>query len=180
MDYNFLIGKDGGLPWKKIPMDMARFQNLTLGKPVIMGRKTLESIGKALPGRDNVVLTRSYVNPCVQSKQDCKYTECDFVQSIGKALVKAHKYAVDRAVDEIMIIGGREIYIQFMPYTNRLYLTFVRLYLEGDTYFPITAEDIMSRWTEDKRECEVNTCNVVLVEKEIECNLLFQTFNRNQ
>lgn len=117
---NNVIGVQGELPWK-ISDDLKRFKALTLGKPVIMGRRTHESIGRPLPGRQNIVLTR-------QAGFDAQ--GCDVVASPQEAL------AVTSGAAEIFIIGGSEIYALFLPKANRLYLTRVHASIDGDAHFP--------------------------------------------
>jgi dihydrofolate reductase len=117
---NNVIGKDGGLPWR-LPEDLKRFKEITMGKPMIMGRATWESIGRALPGRQNIVMTRQ----C-----DFVATGCEVVATIQEALAMAGDAA------EVMIIGGGNLYQQFLPQTDRIYFTRVRSSIDGDTYFP--------------------------------------------
>ena len=117
---NGVIGKDGDLPWR-LPADLQRFKKRTMGKPIVMGRKTHESIGRPLPGRPNWVLTR---NP------DKVHPECETFQSM-EALLQA----VAR-VDEAMIIGGAEIYKALLGQADRLYLTVVHASPDGDAFFP--------------------------------------------
>ncbi len=116
-----VIGIKNSLPWK-LPNDMKWFRQNTMGKPIIMGRKTFESFGaKALPGRTNIIITR-----------DDTYQAADsiVVHSIDEALKAAG------AVDEVMIIGGASFYEQMLPKADRLYLTFVHAELDGDAWFP--------------------------------------------
>ncbi|MGB5336578.1 MAG: dihydrofolate reductase [Woeseiaceae bacterium] len=117
---NDVIGVRGELPWK-ISADLKRFKALTLGHPVVMGRRTFESIGRALPGRQNIVITRqaNYAAP-----------GCDVVSSPADALSAAGD------VDEIFIIGGSEIYALFLSKASRLYLTRVHCNIDGDAYLP--------------------------------------------
>ena len=117
---NNVIGKDGGLPWR-LPEDLKRFKEITMGKPMIMGRATWESIGRALPGRQNIVMTR---------QSDFVATGCDVVATIQEALAIAGDAA------EVMIIGGGNLYQQFLPQTDRIYFTRILSSIEGDTYFP--------------------------------------------
>jgi len=124
---NNVIGVAGVLPWR-LPEDLRRFKAVTMGKPMIMGRATFESIGRTLPGRRSIVLTRQ---PGYQAKG------CDIVVSIEEALASAGD------VEEVMVIGGGEIYRQFLPLADRIYLTQVRAETEGDTLFP---ELDMSDW----------------------------------
>ena len=123
MDQNRLIGADNGLPWR-LPDDMQWFVQQTMGKPVIMGRKTYESIPakfRPLKGRHNIVLTR-----------DCSYAApgATVVHSVKEALAAAGD------ADEIIIGGGANLYAQLLPQTTRLYLTLVEAELAGDAYFP--------------------------------------------
>ena len=116
-----VIGINNSLPWK-LPNDMKWFRQNTLGKPIVMGRKTFESFGaKPLPGRTNIIITR-----------DKNYTadECIIVHSIDEAIQAAGD------VEEIMIIGGASFYEQMLPKADRLYITFVHTKVEGDAWFP--------------------------------------------
>ena len=133
MGRNRVIGKDNSLPWK-LPEDMKRFKELTLGKPVIMGRKTFESIGKPLPNRKNIILTR-YKN--------YKAKECIVVHSVEEALKTI------KGNEEVMVIGGEQIFREFLQKADKMYLTFIDEYFEGDTYFPEYNKD---EWKEVQRE----------------------------
>lgn len=117
---NGVIGVQGELPWR-LPSDLQRFKSLTMNKPIVMGRLTYESIGRALPGRQNIVITR---------QPDYLANNCDVVQSIDAAI----EAAADAA--EIVVIGGGEIYRQFIDRAARVYLTRVDVDLEGDTHLP--------------------------------------------
>ncbi len=117
---NNVIGVRGELPWR-LPSDLQRFKSLTMNKPIVMGRLTHESIGKALPGRQNIVISR---------RPDYVASDCDVVQSIDAAI------AVAAAAVEIMVIGGGEIYRQFLPRASRIYLTRVDVDVVGDTHLP--------------------------------------------
>lgn len=123
---NNVIGKDNELPWR-LPSDLKHFRMVTLNRPVIMGRKTYESIGKALPDRTNIVVTRdlSLVAP-----------GCTLANSIDTALDAARADAKKRNVHEIMVIGGSDIFTATMPIANRLEITHVHLSPEGDVVFP--------------------------------------------
>jgi dihydrofolate reductase len=123
---NGVIGREGGIPWR-IPSDMAFFRRTTMGKPIIMGRKQYESVGKPLPGRTNIVVTRQrgYQPDGVIVVDDLR-AAIDHARTIAKA---------DR-VEEVMIIGGGEIYEQALPLADRLYITHVVARPEGDTRFP--------------------------------------------
>ena len=125
-----VIGIENRLPWK-LPNDMKWFRQHTLGKPIIMGRKTFESFGsKPLPDRTNIIITR---DENYQAKGSV------VVHSIEEALLAAGD------VDEAMIIGGESFYEQMLPQANRLYLTFVHAKIEGDAWFP---EIDFSAWNE--------------------------------
>ncbi len=117
---NNVIGSDGGLPWH-LPDDLRHFKRLTTGKPVIMGRRTFESIGRPLPDRRNIVMTR---------QTDYAAHGCEVVSSVSEALELVH------GVDEVMIIGGGQVYRDFLPHADRIYLTRVQADVGGDTYFP--------------------------------------------
>lgn len=120
MAKNRVIGKDNGMPWH-LPADLKHFKAVTLGKPIIMGRKTYESIGRPLPGRQNIVISR---NP------DYQLAGCDTVTSFQAAM-----QLVDQ-VEEVMIVGGGFLYSQVLPVANKLYLTLIDLEVDGDTQFP--------------------------------------------
>jgi dihydrofolate reductase len=118
---NQVIGRDNALPWH-LPADLKRFKAITLGKPIIMGRKTYDSIGRPLPGRQNIVISR---NP-------------DF-KADGVTVVESLDAAVEAAADapEVMVIGGANVYYQFLPRADRLYLTVVHTQInDGDAFFP--------------------------------------------
>ena len=120
MAHDRVIGKDNDMPWH-LPADLKHFKQVTLGKPVIMGRKTIESIGRALPGRKNIVISRN---------AQYQFEGADTVTSVQEALDSVAD------VEEVMIIGGGNIYAQCLPISNTLYLTFIDLEVEGDTHFP--------------------------------------------
>lgn len=126
MSRNLVIGKDNKLLWH-IPADFKHFKKVTMGKPIIMGRKTYESIGKPLPGRANIVIT---------SKPDEVEGDVVTVSTIEDALERAKKIAADTDVDEIFVIGGGQIYEAAMPQVDRIYLTVINQDYEGDTFFP--------------------------------------------
>lgn len=120
MDRNNLIGNKNKLPWS-LPNDLAYFKKLTQGNIVIMGRKTYESIGKALPNRINIVLTRD---------MNFKPSDCLVFNSIESIL---STIAIE---EEVFIIGGSNTYEQFLPYVNKLYITHIDHSFIGDSYFP--------------------------------------------
>lgn len=123
---NGVIGRNGALPWH-VPSDLKTFRRLTLGKPVVMGRKTYDSIGKPLPGRDNIVVTRD-------AGFSAGGTEC--AASVDDALDIARRKATERGVDEIMVIGGAEIFALTLPLADRIYLTRIHARPDGDVTFP--------------------------------------------
>ncbi len=120
MANNRVIGKENQMPWH-LPADLGHFKNVTLGKPIVMGRKTYESIGRPLPGRTNIILTRD---------RDYKIEGCEHAGSLEEAL------ALLKDVEEVMIIGGGYLYSQTISQADRLYLTFIDLDVDGDTQFP--------------------------------------------
>lgn len=122
---NGVIGRAGDLAWK-ISDDLKRFREITLGKPVIMGRKTYDSIGRPLPGRVNIVVTR----------RAAAVEGCLVAASVEEALRLGAKAAADLDTDEICVIGGAEIYAATLPLASRIYLTEVEAEVEGDTFFP--------------------------------------------
>ena len=122
-----VIGLNNQMPWH-MPADLKHFKRVTLGKPIIMGRKTYESIGRALPGRLNIVITG------------------DQAYQLGDASVV---HSCDQPDQDLMEIGGGTVYQHFLPYANRLYLTFIDLDTPGDTYFPDYADDA---WQEIESE----------------------------
>jgi len=122
---NNVIGMDGDMPWK-LSTDLKRFKRDTMGKPIIMGRKTFQSIGKALPGRLNIVISRSeFVAP-----------DTVHANSIEAALFLAEGWAKENGSEEICIIGGGQIYAATLPMASKLYVTHVMAEPEGDTVFP--------------------------------------------
>lgn len=120
MGDNGAIGKDNALLWH-LPDDFKRFKSITMGKPILMGRKTYESIGKPLPGRENIVVTR---DKAFFAKG------LTIVNSIDAALLAAEKY------DEVMVIGGASFYEQMLPMADRLYITKVHHQFDADAFFP--------------------------------------------
>lgn len=136
MDRNRAIGRDNGLPWR-LPADLQRFKAMTMGKPILMGRRTAESLGRALPGRRNLVLTRSGRVP---------FEGMQAVASIGAAL----QTAADTGALELCVIGGGEVYALLLPRADAMYLTLVDAAVEGaDTFFP---QFDPAQWREVRRE----------------------------
>jgi len=136
---NGVIGRDGQLPWR-LPSDLKRFRALTLGKPVIMGRKTFESIGKPLAGRDNIVLSR---------QPAFKPAGVAVVAEIEEAIRWGQRLAAKTGVDEVAIIGGAEIFSVALPLTDRIYLTSVKGIVAGETRLPRLDPET---WQETARE----------------------------
>ena len=128
MGKNRVIGRDGRLPWR-MPADMKRFREVTIGKPILMGRVTYESIGRPLDGRHNIVLTRD---------NDYRAQGCTVVHSIEEALAVAGE-------GEIMVIGGAMLYEQLLPDADRIYLTLIDAEFRGDSHFP---EITLGSWSE--------------------------------
>lgn len=123
---NGVIGRDGDMPWR-LPTDLKRFKATTLGKPVIMGRKTLEAIGKPLPGRENIIVSR---------QPGLVIEGVHVVSSLDEALEHARTRAPVLQTDEIIIAGGGEIYRQAMMLTDTLLITRVMASPQGDAHFP--------------------------------------------
>ncbi len=138
MANNRIIGADNAMPWH-LPADLRHFKQTTMGKPVVMGRKTYQSIGKALPGRPNIIISR-----------DASFKPAD------ATVVMSPEDALDMAVtlptrdEEIMVIGGGTIYDRFLPLAQRLYLTFINKEVSGDTAFPDYMQS--GQWREVSKE----------------------------
>lgn len=129
MDRNRVIGKGNDIPWR-IPNDWKYVNNITSGSPIILGRKNFESIGRALPNRRNIVLTRS---------NNLHIEGCEIVHSVNEVFERC------KHEDEIFVFGGEQIYEIFMPYVNKMYITKIHHEFEGDTFFP---EIDYGEWTE--------------------------------
>ncbi|QCJ43185.1 dihydrofolate reductase [Bacillus sp. S3] len=121
MDENRAIGKNNQLPWH-LPEDLKFFKRVTMGHPIAMGRKTHESIGRVLPGRENIIITR-------QSGYTCE--GCTVFNSVDEFVKYCRKQD-----DEIFVIGGAEIFNETFPFVDRLYITFIYETFDGDTFFP--------------------------------------------
>ncbi len=128
---NDVIGLNGKMPWH-LPAELKYFRARTIGKPIIMGRKTFQSIGKALPGRENIVITRD---------QTFHAPGIEIARSLSEAISRAQVLTGHSGTSEIMVIGGGEIYAQALPLAQRVYLTRVALTPEGDTTFPALPGD---------------------------------------
>ncbi len=151
MDRNRVIGRDGAMPWH-LPADLAHFKQITMGHPVLMGRKTFEAIGRALPGRSNIVLTRS----------DAPFPDgVSRAGSLEEALVAA-------GASPVMVIGGGEIYRQALPMATGMELTFVDTEVDGDTRFP--------EW--DKDEWDLRATRVLPPDEKNPCRMVFSSLVR--
>jgi len=142
MTRNLVIGKDNKMPWH-LPEDLKYFKRVTLNKPVVMGRNTFESIGKPLPQRTNIIVSRN---------TDYKVAGAIVVQSVEQALqMVADLYHTIEAPEdsEVMIIGGAQIYAQTLALAQRLYLTEIQAEIDGDTSFPVFDR---TEWQEVARE----------------------------
>ncbi|HUM46736.1 MAG TPA: dihydrofolate reductase [Chitinophagales bacterium] len=135
---NNVIGKDGQLPWH-LPADMKYFKQTTAGHTVIMGRGTFESLGKPLPGRTNIVITR---------QQQYKAQGCTIVSNIADAI----SYAKENGTAETFIIGGGEVFRQSMSLADRIYLTRIFHSFDGDTFFPELNTDDWKMVSEERHQ----------------------------
>ncbi|MGV8862501.1 MAG: dihydrofolate reductase [Pseudomonas sp.] len=131
---NRVIGWNNSMPWH-LPGDFKYFKVRTLGKPIIMGRRTWDSLGRPLPGRLNLVVSR---------QADLQLEGAEVFTSLDAAVVRAEQWAREQGVDEVMLIGGAQLYAQGLAQADRLYLTRVALSPEGDAWFP---EFDTAQWT---------------------------------
>ncbi|WP_203342955.1 type 3 dihydrofolate reductase [Vibrio diabolicus] len=141
---NRIIGKDNQMPWH-LPADFAWFKRCTMGKPVVMGRKTYESIGRPLPGRLNIVISRD---------ETLKIEGVTTVTSIEQALDVAGD------AEEVMIIGGGAIYAACLPMVNKLYITHIEAAIDGDTQFPDWGDQFKETYSETYQADEKNAYNM--------------------
>lgn len=141
---NRIIGKDNQMPWH-LPADFAWFKRCTMGKPVVMGRKTYESIGRPLPGRLNIVISRD---------ASLSIEGITTVTSIEQALEVAAE------VEEVMIIGGGAIYAACLPMANKLYITYIEAEIQGDTQFPDWGNEFKETYSEAYQADEKNAYNM--------------------
>jgi len=139
MDENMVIGRNNALPWH-LPEDLKYFKRTTMGKCIIMGRRTFESIGRPLPGRTNIIVTRS---------RDYEVENARVVDSLSDAIELAENVSFIEGVDEAFVIGGAELYRHALPYVDRLHLTMVHAEIDGDTYFP---DFDVNEWEQVSRE----------------------------
>ena len=165
---NNAIGKDNDMIWH-LPADLKHFKRTTLGKPIIMGRKSYESLGKPLPGRPNIVVSRSYKNLTVEEgsklfeKMEDALNPEDFPDapegpylyaSITRGINGAKDMAQNLGVDEVFITGGGQIYKETLPITERLYLTVLDREYEGDVFFPELNWDEWDITFEEKHDAD--------------------------
>ncbi len=136
---NGVIGKAGGLPWR-LSSDLKTFRRLTMGKPIIMGRRTFQSLPKPLDGRPNLVVTRDL---------NFRANGAEVFSTLDAALMRGRALATKSGAGEIMVIGGADIYAQVLPRTERIYWTEVAADPDGDTWFPNLDR---SQWRETARE----------------------------
>lgn len=151
MDNNRLIGKDNDLPWH-LPADLQHFKAITMSKPILMGRKTYDSIGRPLPGRQNIVLTRG----------DAEIEGVTVVNSIDEAIAAAAD------AEEVMVIGGSSIYELVLPKVQRMYLSFVDGEFDGDAWFPEFDEsewEIIEEITQAPDEKNAHACQFVTYQR---------------
>ena len=150
---NGVIGKDNQMPWH-LPADLAWFRQNTTGKPVIMGRKTFESIGRPLPKRTNIVLSR----------KPYEYEGVIWKESLESALEAV------KESEEIMLIGGGELFKQYLPYADKLYLTQIQADIDGDTFFPLLNWDEWEIEFEQYREKDEQypyACRFLILRKKL-------------
>jgi dihydrofolate reductase len=163
---NNAIGKDNGMIWH-LPEDLKHFKRTTLGKPIIMGRKSYESLGKALPGRPNIVISRSH-DPLPEGKATKIFkdmeevgenvkagTSTHKVQTIDEGIALAKEIAEKTSHDEIFITGGGQIYTETLPYTQRLYVTILDREYDADVFFPAINWDEWNISHEEKHAADL-------------------------
>jgi len=148
---NMAIGKANSLVWR-LPDDLKRFKKLTTGHPIIMGRKTYQSINRPLPDRTNVVVTRD---------ANLEIPGCIVVHSAIEAIKRAKEFDQE----EIFIIGGAEIYKETLPLADRLYVTIVDMYVDGDAFFPEYSNIFTKKISEESGEFEGLKYSYLILEK---------------
>lgn len=131
---NGVIGRDGDMPWR-LPSDLRHFKAVTLNAPVIMGRKTFQSIGRPLPGRANIVVSRS----------DFQAGGVETVDSLEAAMARGAELARQNGAGKVSVIGGGEIYRQALEFADELHITEVEADIDGDTMFPALDSDVWER-----------------------------------
>ncbi|MDX1491041.1 MAG: dihydrofolate reductase [Pseudohongiellaceae bacterium] len=139
MSQDRTIGRNNALPWY-LPEDLKYFKRVTMGKPIVMGRKTFDSIGRPLPGRTNIVITRD---------ESFKPEGVRVVHSLDEAIKIAEGVCLIEGAEEVVVIGGAQIYALTLPKADRLYMTQVHANIDGDAWFP---EFDISAWQEIARE----------------------------
>ena len=158
MDRGRVIGRGNTLPWR-LPTDLQHFMRTTMGKPVLMGRKTFESMKSPLPGRTNIVLT---------SQPDYEREGVHVVRSLEEVIEMAEAQCLIDGQDELFVIGGANVYAEALPRATRCYLTQVHADVEGDTYFPefdITEWNIVSSEDFEADEKNVFPFTILLLER---------------
>ena len=146
MTNNRVIGKDNGLPWR-LPDDMRHFMNTTMGQPVIMGRRTFESMSGPLPGRANIVLT---------TRGDYAREDIDVAGDFNSALDTAGKRMLSAAGDTAFVIGGARVYELALPVAHRLFVTWIDAEVEGDTWFPEVDWSLWEEVSAESHEADAN------------------------
>ena len=152
-DPNRVIGFENKMPWH-IPGDLAYFKKMTMDKAMVMGRKTYESIGRVLPGRKNIIVTRN-----LDYQVEGAEIETDLVKAIE--IASAHH-------EEVMVIGGEQIFRAILPKADRLYITFIQQSFEGDTYFPPYGDEwVLVETTEDMKTPDGITFSYLVYERKV-------------
>jgi dihydrofolate reductase len=158
MANNRVIGRDNQLPWH-IAEDLRFFKRMTLGKPLIMGRNTFESLGRPLPGRPHIVISR---NP------DYQPAGVERAATLEAAIARATELARASSADEIMVIGGAQVYAAALPHAQRIYLTLVDAEVAGDTHFPAIDSALwreVSRTAAQARQAHEPDCCFAVLER---------------
>jgi dihydrofolate reductase len=144
---NDVIGRDNALPWS-LPEDLRYFRRVTMGKPIVMGRRTFEAIGRPLPGRRNIVVSRN---------RDFAANGVLTAHSLDEALAVAESHAADEDLDEVMLIGGAQLYAQALPRVQRIYLTRVHGEIDGDAHLPAIDWSAFRQRSDERHEaCGAN------------------------
>jgi dihydrofolate reductase len=159
MARNRVIGCGNRLPWH-LPADLQFFKRMTLSKPILMGRRTFESIGRPLPGRTNIVIT---------GRQDYRAEGCRVVHSLAEALTTAASPGLTGGPEEMMVIGGASLYAQTLTHADRIYLTLVETETEGDAWFPeLDWREWRELWREDHPADTRHACpfSFILLERQ--------------
>ena len=144
---NRVIGRDNQMPWH-LPADLKHFKATTLGKPIIMGRRTWDSLGRPLPGRLNLVISR---------QPELRLEGAEVFASLEAALLRADGWAREHGSEELMVIGGAQLYEQALPQASRLYLTRIDLDPEGDAWFPELTEEQWQQLSCDEHAATADT-----------------------